>query len=245
MTPFDLLNGAGTGVVVAPFEGLAEEYPLGLEEPVEDALERLAATMRVLLAEQREEVVLDLLTTRTLRVPLRGLGPLRIAVTLQLPLTLVPHAGEAVLLVDQLRDSGDRAAGLHLAVRVPRREVVELRHPLEHLAPRAEPRIAALVQVREDLARDVVLAEFGLRVDAPVDAREERAIDATSAKEHDDIVLPACEQRHRVHDGIEHVGRVVERKVRRHGSLSTSRARSSTRRGRHDHAAPLTGVHPH
>jgi hypothetical protein len=79
-----------------------------------------------------------------------------------------------------------------------------------------------------------------LRVDAPVDAREERAIDATSAEEHDDIVLAACEERHRVHDGIEHVGRVVEGKVRRHGSLSTSRARSSTRRGRH--VSAVTGL---
>lgn len=63
-----------------------------------------------------------------------------------------------------------------------RGEVVELRHALKHLAPRPEPRIAALVQVRQDLARDVILAELRLCVDTPVDASKERAIDTTPRK---------------------------------------------------------------
>ena len=54
------------------------------------------------------------------------LRSLRIAVLLQLPLAFLLEAGEAVFLVDQLRDRCDRTASFHLIVRVAGGEVVEL-----------------------------------------------------------------------------------------------------------------------
>ena len=219
----DLLDGA-IRVVVPYLERFPDEDLLRFEETVEDELEGLPPAVRVLLAEEREEVGLHLLALRALGLPLGVLRPLGVAVTLELSLTFLLNPSEAVFLVDQLRHRRDRTARFQLIVRVAGREVVEFRYALENLASLLQPAVAQLVDVRQDLAGDVVLAERRLVGDASLGVGEERAIDATSPEEENNVALTAGEQRHRVDDGVEDIGRVVERKVRRHWSLSTSRS---------------------
>lgn len=147
---------------------------------------------------------------------------LRLAVRLEFALTLFLEPGEAVLLVDQLRDGRHRAARFQLVVLVTGGEFVELRYALENLSPLPQPAIAELVDVRQDLPADVVLAELRLRVDPPLDAGEEGAVNATSAAEEHDVFLAAGKQRNRVDDGVEDIRGVMEGQVGRHSSSSTS-----------------------
>jgi len=110
------------------------------------------------------------------------------------------------LLVDQLRYRRDRTARFQLIVRIAGGEVVELRHTLENLTPLAEAAAAHLVDVRQDLASDVVLAETRLIRNPSLDVREERAINTTPSEEQDNVSFAARQQRHSVHDGVEDIG---------------------------------------
>ncbi len=154
---------------------------------------------------------------------LRGdLGPSGFAMLLQLPLALVLEAGEAVLLVDQLRDGRNGPASFQLVVGVARREVVELGDPLENLPSLPESAVAEVVDVSQDCASDVVLLEAGIGLQSPFDAGEEHTIDAAPPEEQDNVRPAAGQQWDRVDHGLEDIGWVVEDSVHRHPSVSAS-----------------------
>src|SRR5580704_11479375 len=100
--------------------------------------------MRVLLTEERKQVLLQLLATRLLRFPLGVLGSLGVAMTLEFAFTLLLKPSEAVLLVDQLRHCRDSTARLKLVVRIAGGEIVEFGYTLENLASLPQSAIAQL-----------------------------------------------------------------------------------------------------